>query len=92
MEEVPSSPTRELDEAVSPGSVTEQSDKPSARFVNHNLSFSFCVVLSSQSTENSPLGTFLKGFIDVPTCHVGESFLHCDSSMTELSINLNDAV
>ncbi|XP_067086423.1 1-phosphatidylinositol 4,5-bisphosphate phosphodiesterase gamma-1-like isoform X2 [Osmerus mordax] len=22
------------------------------------------------STENSPLGTFLKGFIDVPTCHV----------------------
>lgn len=37
MEEVPSSPTRELDEA---------------------------------STENSPLGTFLKGFIDVPTCHV----------------------
>uniref|UniRef100_A0A7N6C0I1 1-phosphatidylinositol 4,5-bisphosphate phosphodiesterase gamma n=1 Tax=Anabas testudineus TaxID=64144 RepID=A0A7N6C0I1_ANATE len=37
VEEVPSSPTRELDEA---------------------------------STENSPLGTFLKGFIDVPTCHV----------------------
>uniref|UniRef100_A0A3Q3GHQ2 1-phosphatidylinositol 4,5-bisphosphate phosphodiesterase gamma n=1 Tax=Kryptolebias marmoratus TaxID=37003 RepID=A0A3Q3GHQ2_KRYMA len=36
VEEVPSSPTRELDE----------------------------------STENSPLGTFLKGFIDVPTCHV----------------------
>uniref|UniRef100_A0A3Q3IEB2 Phosphoinositide phospholipase C n=1 Tax=Monopterus albus TaxID=43700 RepID=A0A3Q3IEB2_MONAL len=33
VEEVPSSPTRELD-------------------------------------ENSPLGTFLKGFIDVPTCHV----------------------
>uniref|UniRef100_A0A672ZHV1 1-phosphatidylinositol 4,5-bisphosphate phosphodiesterase gamma n=1 Tax=Sphaeramia orbicularis TaxID=375764 RepID=A0A672ZHV1_9TELE len=37
VEEVPSSPTREMDEA---------------------------------STENSPLGTFLKGFIDVPTCHV----------------------
>uniref|UniRef100_A0A669DQ88 1-phosphatidylinositol 4,5-bisphosphate phosphodiesterase gamma n=1 Tax=Oreochromis niloticus TaxID=8128 RepID=A0A669DQ88_ORENI len=36
VEEVPSSPTREMDE----------------------------------STENSPLGTFLKGFIDVPTCHV----------------------
>uniref|UniRef100_A0A665WT45 1-phosphatidylinositol 4,5-bisphosphate phosphodiesterase gamma n=1 Tax=Echeneis naucrates TaxID=173247 RepID=A0A665WT45_ECHNA len=34
--EVPSSPTRELD-------------------------------------ENSPLGTFLKGFIDVPSCHIGES-------------------
>uniref|UniRef100_A0AAQ4Q929 1-phosphatidylinositol 4,5-bisphosphate phosphodiesterase gamma n=1 Tax=Gasterosteus aculeatus aculeatus TaxID=481459 RepID=A0AAQ4Q929_GASAC len=40
VEEVPSSPTREMDDA---------------------------------STENSPLGTFLKGFIDVPTCHVGES-------------------
>lgn len=26
-----------------------------------------------QSTENSPLGTFLKGFIDVPTCHVGKT-------------------
>uniref|UniRef100_A0A8C9Y5S0 1-phosphatidylinositol 4,5-bisphosphate phosphodiesterase gamma n=1 Tax=Sander lucioperca TaxID=283035 RepID=A0A8C9Y5S0_SANLU len=39
VDEVPTSPTRELDE----------------------------------STENSPLGTFLKGFIDVPTCHVGES-------------------
>uniref|UniRef100_A0AAX7VVP0 Phosphoinositide phospholipase C n=1 Tax=Astatotilapia calliptera TaxID=8154 RepID=A0AAX7VVP0_ASTCA len=37
VEEVPSSPTREMDEA---------------------------------STENSPLGTFLKGFIDVPTCHL----------------------
>ncbi|KAA8589355.1 hypothetical protein FQN60_012720 [Etheostoma spectabile] len=37
VDEVPSSPTRELDEV---------------------------------STENSPLGTFLKGFIDVPTCHV----------------------
>uniref|UniRef100_A0AAQ5Y0F2 1-phosphatidylinositol 4,5-bisphosphate phosphodiesterase gamma n=1 Tax=Amphiprion ocellaris TaxID=80972 RepID=A0AAQ5Y0F2_AMPOC len=37
VEEVPNSPTRELDEA---------------------------------STENSPLGSFLKGFIDVPTCHV----------------------
>ncbi|XP_037553736.1 1-phosphatidylinositol 4,5-bisphosphate phosphodiesterase gamma-1 [Nematolebias whitei] len=37
VEEVPSSPTRELDE---------------------------------ESTENSPLGTLLKGFIDVPTCHV----------------------
>uniref|UniRef100_A0A7N8YRM7 1-phosphatidylinositol 4,5-bisphosphate phosphodiesterase gamma n=1 Tax=Mastacembelus armatus TaxID=205130 RepID=A0A7N8YRM7_9TELE len=37
VEEVPSSPTRDLNEA---------------------------------STENSPLGTFLKGFIDVPTCHV----------------------
>ncbi|XP_069047232.1 1-phosphatidylinositol 4,5-bisphosphate phosphodiesterase gamma-1-like isoform X1 [Lepisosteus oculatus] len=37
VEEVPSSPTREQDEA---------------------------------SAENSPLGTFLKGFIDVPTCHV----------------------
>uniref|UniRef100_A0A3B3ZQB9 1-phosphatidylinositol 4,5-bisphosphate phosphodiesterase gamma n=1 Tax=Periophthalmus magnuspinnatus TaxID=409849 RepID=A0A3B3ZQB9_9GOBI len=36
VEEVSSSPTRELDE----------------------------------STENSPLGTFLKGFIDVPSCHV----------------------
>uniref|UniRef100_A0A3B4H5A8 1-phosphatidylinositol 4,5-bisphosphate phosphodiesterase gamma n=1 Tax=Pundamilia nyererei TaxID=303518 RepID=A0A3B4H5A8_9CICH len=36
VEEVPSSPTREMDE----------------------------------STENSPLGTFLKGFIDVPTCHL----------------------
>uniref|UniRef100_A0A674BG24 1-phosphatidylinositol 4,5-bisphosphate phosphodiesterase gamma n=1 Tax=Salmo trutta TaxID=8032 RepID=A0A674BG24_SALTR len=30
-------------------------------------------VPNSPSTENSPLGTFLKGFIDVPTCHVGES-------------------
>lgn len=30
-------------------------------------------VVMSQSTENSPLGAFLKGFIDVPTCHVGES-------------------
>uniref|UniRef100_A0A8C3G770 1-phosphatidylinositol 4,5-bisphosphate phosphodiesterase gamma n=1 Tax=Cyclopterus lumpus TaxID=8103 RepID=A0A8C3G770_CYCLU len=37
VEEVPSSPARELDEVP---------------------------------TENSPLGTFLKGFIDVPTCHV----------------------
>ncbi|KAF6718643.1 1-phosphatidylinositol 4,5-bisphosphate phosphodiesterase gamma-1 [Oryzias melastigma] len=37
VEEVPSSPTRDLDEA---------------------------------STENSPLGNLLKGFIDVPTCHV----------------------
>uniref|UniRef100_A0A8C7ZX49 1-phosphatidylinositol 4,5-bisphosphate phosphodiesterase gamma n=1 Tax=Oryzias sinensis TaxID=183150 RepID=A0A8C7ZX49_9TELE len=37
VEEVPSSPTRELDEA---------------------------------SSENSPLGNLLKGFIDVPTCHV----------------------
>ncbi|TNN59901.1 1-phosphatidylinositol 4,5-bisphosphate phosphodiesterase gamma-1 [Liparis tanakae] len=37
VEEIPSSPTRELDEVP---------------------------------TENSPLGTFLKGFIDVPTCHV----------------------
>uniref|UniRef100_A0A8C7HL23 1-phosphatidylinositol 4,5-bisphosphate phosphodiesterase gamma n=1 Tax=Oncorhynchus kisutch TaxID=8019 RepID=A0A8C7HL23_ONCKI len=27
-------------------------------------------VPNSPSTENSPLGTFLKGFIDVPTCHV----------------------
>uniref|UniRef100_A0A8C6V3E2 1-phosphatidylinositol 4,5-bisphosphate phosphodiesterase gamma n=1 Tax=Neogobius melanostomus TaxID=47308 RepID=A0A8C6V3E2_9GOBI len=36
VEEVPSSPTRELDEAG----------------------------------ENSPLGAFLKGFIDIPTCHV----------------------
>ncbi|XP_068175043.1 1-phosphatidylinositol 4,5-bisphosphate phosphodiesterase gamma-1-like isoform X2 [Antennarius striatus] len=26
--------------------------------------------LDEASTENSPLGTFLKGFIDVPTCHV----------------------
>lgn len=25
-----------------------------------------------QSSENSPLGNFLKGFIDVPSCHVGE--------------------
>ncbi|KAF7237177.1 1-phosphatidylinositol 4,5-bisphosphate phosphodiesterase gamma-1 [Varanus komodoensis] len=25
------------------------------------------------SVENSPLGNFLKGFIDVPSCHVGES-------------------
>ncbi|XP_027764445.1 1-phosphatidylinositol 4,5-bisphosphate phosphodiesterase gamma-1-like, partial [Empidonax traillii] len=25
------------------------------------------------SSENSPLGNFLKGFIDVPSCHVGES-------------------
>uniref|UniRef100_A0A8C0BM48 1-phosphatidylinositol 4,5-bisphosphate phosphodiesterase gamma n=1 Tax=Buteo japonicus TaxID=224669 RepID=A0A8C0BM48_9AVES len=24
------------------------------------------------SSENSPLGNFLKGFIDVPSCHVGE--------------------
>lgn len=31
----------------------------------------------TQSTENSPLGTFLKGFIDVPTCHVGESLEQC---------------
>uniref|UniRef100_A0A3B3C9A1 1-phosphatidylinositol 4,5-bisphosphate phosphodiesterase gamma n=1 Tax=Oryzias melastigma TaxID=30732 RepID=A0A3B3C9A1_ORYME len=38
VEEVPSSPTRDLDE----------------------------------STDNSPLGNLLKGFIDVPTCHVGE--------------------
>ncbi|XP_029683948.1 1-phosphatidylinositol 4,5-bisphosphate phosphodiesterase gamma-1-like [Takifugu rubripes] len=37
VEELPSSPVRELDEA---------------------------------STENSPLGTFLKGFMDVSTCHV----------------------
>uniref|UniRef100_A0A8C5C4Q1 1-phosphatidylinositol 4,5-bisphosphate phosphodiesterase gamma n=1 Tax=Gadus morhua TaxID=8049 RepID=A0A8C5C4Q1_GADMO len=36
VEEVPSSPTREPDEAAS---------------------------------ENSPLGTFLKGFVDVPSCH-----------------------
>ncbi|TKS75122.1 1-phosphatidylinositol 4,5-bisphosphate phosphodiesterase gamma-1 [Collichthys lucidus] len=40
VEEVPSSPTREIDEV---------------------------------STENSPLGTFLKGFIDVPTCHDGKN-------------------
>lgn len=29
-------------------------------------------LLLFQSSENSPLGNFLKGFIDVPSCHVGE--------------------
>lgn len=30
------------------------------------------LLLLLQSSENSPLGNFLKGFIDVPSCHVGE--------------------
>ncbi|ETE57584.1 1-phosphatidylinositol-4,5-bisphosphate phosphodiesterase gamma-1, partial [Ophiophagus hannah] len=28
--------------------------------------------MGTTSVENSPLGNFLKGFIDVPSCHVGE--------------------
>eukprot|EP00066_Takifugu_rubripes_P026577 XP_011615843.1 PREDICTED: 1-phosphatidylinositol 4,5-bisphosphate phosphodiesterase gamma-1-like [Takifugu rubripes] len=47
VEELPSSPVRELDEA---------------------------------STENSPLGTFLKGFMDVSTCHVAQN---ADARMQE---------
>lgn len=69
VEEVPSSPTRELDEAVSSDSNVRRSVYSS----NHNQFFSLILFVLSQSTENSPLGTFLKGFIDVPTCHVGES-------------------
>uniref|UniRef100_A0A665WST1 1-phosphatidylinositol 4,5-bisphosphate phosphodiesterase gamma n=1 Tax=Echeneis naucrates TaxID=173247 RepID=A0A665WST1_ECHNA len=48
--EVPSSPTRELDEV---------------------------------STENSPLGTFLKGFIDVPSCHI---VVHKDGKNSRLYV------
>lgn len=68
VEEVPSSPSREPDQVVSEG-LAEQNDQ---------LVFPILILLLllSQSTENSPLGTFLKGFIDVPTCHVGESRKH----------------
>ena len=72
VEEVPSSPVRELDEAVSSDSYREMSVQGLSCFSNYNQ-YCFFMILLSQSTENSPLGTFLKGFIDVPTCHVGES-------------------
>ncbi|KAK7889873.1 hypothetical protein WMY93_025433 [Mugilogobius chulae] len=58
VEEVPSSPTRELDEA---------------------------------STENSPLGTFLKGFIDVPTCHV-DARGKTDGEKKKIAVELSDLV
>lgn len=66
VEELPSSPVRELDEAVSSG------PDPHQQFL-HFQSPSVALFYSlTQSTENSPLGTFLKGFIDVTSCHVGE--------------------
>uniref|UniRef100_A0A1A8FWG6 1-phosphatidylinositol 4,5-bisphosphate phosphodiesterase gamma n=2 Tax=Nothobranchius korthausae TaxID=1143690 RepID=A0A1A8FWG6_9TELE len=39
--------------------------------------------LDDTSTENSPLGTFLKGFIDVPTCHV---VVHKDGKNSRLFV------
>lgn len=66
VEELPSSPVRELDEAVSSAS------DHVIGFCIFNRHHSHCFIPSSQSTENSPLGTFLKGFIDVTSCHVGE--------------------
>lgn len=66
VEELPSSPVRELDEAVS--SAPEHVNT----FCIFNPQQSPSFFLPPQSTENSPLGTFLKGFIDVTSCHVGE--------------------
>lgn len=66
VEELPSSPVRELDDAVSSASAHTN------RFCVFDHHQWPCFIRSSQSTENSPLGTFLKGFIDVTSCHVGE--------------------
>lgn len=63
VEELPSSPLRELDEAVSSSPDHTNTVRPSS------IIWFFS---SPQSTENSPLGTFLKGFLDVTSCHVGE--------------------
>lgn len=82
VEELPSSPVRELDEAVS-----SASDHVSSFCIFKHHQSPRCI-RSSQSTENSPLGTFLKGFIDVTSCHVGEFKISSSCSLENIGINL----